>query len=139
MAVTKIVKDLDAKLMADGTISKDFEADYEKVHKMLNTFMRQTGEELTAENFDAGDAKLRDWLMILYKEGASQEKLTSYLRCGLAHLCYDFIQTQKENAALPTDELVTRALLSFKARKFAGKRFKAAQSRLDETISLKKK
>lgn len=139
MAVTKIVKDLDEKLMNDGTISNDFESDYEKVHKMLNTFMRQTGEVLTAENFDAGDAKLRDWLMILYKEGASQEKLTSYLRCGLAHLCYDFIQTQEENRELSTDELVTRALQSFKARKFNTKYFKAAQSRMDETISLKKK
>ena len=139
MAVTKIVKALDEKLMNDGTISKEFEADYEKVHKILNTFMRQTGAELTAENFDEGDAKLRDWLMILYKEGAGQEKLTSYLRCGLAHLCYDFIQTQKENAELATDELITRALQSFKARKFNNKRFKAAQSRMDETISLKKK
>ena len=139
MAVTKIVKDLDAKLMNDGTISKDFEADYEKVHKMLNTFVRQTGAELTEENFDEGDAKLRDWLMILYKQGASQEKLTSYLRCGLAHLCYDFIQTQKENEGLATDELITRALQSFKARKFQNKYFKAAQSKMEETISLKKK
>ena len=139
MAVTKIVQDLDEKLMNDGTISKDFADDYEKVHKMLNTFMRQTGRELTQENFDEGDAKLRDWLMVLYKQGASQEKLTSYLRCGLAHLCYDFIQTQKENADLATDALITRALQSFKARNFDAKFFKVSQSKLDETISLKKR
>ena len=138
MAVTKIVKDLDEKLMNDETISKSYAQDYEKVHKMLNTFVRQTGEELTPENFDEGDAKLRDWLMILYKEGAAQEKLTSYLRCGLAHLCYDFVQTQKENAGLSTDELITRALQSFKARKFQNKYFKASQSKMDGTISLKK-
>ncbi len=138
MAVTKVVRDLDAKLMSDGTINPDFESDYDKVHKMLNTFVRQTGAVLTAENFDEGDAKLRDWLMILHKQGASQEKLTSYLRCGLAHLCYDFVQTQEENRALPTDELVTRALQSFKARKFQNKYFKVAPTKLEETISLKK-
>lgn len=139
MAVTEIVKKLDEKLMNDGTISKDFASDYELVHKMLNKFVRQTGEVLTPERFDEGDSTLRDWLMILYKKNASQEKLTSYLRCGLAHLCYDFIQTQEENKDLKTDELITRALQSFKARKFNTKFFKVAPTRIDETISMTKK
>ncbi len=137
MAVTKIVRELDAKLMTDGTISEEFAADYDKVHKMLNTFVRQTGGVLTAENFDIGDAKLRDWLMILYKQGASQEKLTSYLRCGLAHLSYDFIVTQEENRELPPSEAVTRALQSFKKRKFNSRFFKVSQSKMTDTISLK--
>ena len=55
MAVTKIVKELDSKLMEDGTISKEFEADYQKVHKMLNTFVKQTGGQVTAENFKKGE------------------------------------------------------------------------------------
>lgn len=137
MAVTKIVKELDSKLMEDGTISKEFEADYQKVHKMLNTFVKQTGGQVTAENFKKGEDTLRDWLMILYKQGAPQERLTSYLRCGFAHLSYDFISTQEENAGLASGELITRALQSFKKRKFNTKYFKLVKSKAATKISLK--
>lgn len=137
MAVTKIVKELDSKLMEDGTISKEFEADYQKVHKMLNTFVKQTGGQVTAENFKKGEDTLRDWLMILYKQGATQERLTSYLRCGFAHLSYDFISTQEENAGLASGELITRALQSFKKRKFNTKYFKLVKSKAATKISLK--
>lgn len=137
MAVTKIVKELDSKLMEDGTISKEFEADYQKVHKMLNTFVKQTGGQVTAENFKKGEDTLRDWLMILYKQGAPQERLTSYLRCGFAHLSYDFISTQEENAGLASGELITRALQSFKKRKFNTKYFKLVKSKVETKISLK--
>ncbi|MGN0730305.1 MAG: hypothetical protein ACI4MA_00180 [Treponema sp.] len=137
MAVTKIVKELDSKLMEDGTISKEFEADYQKVHKMLNTFVKQTGGQVTAENFKKGEDTLRDWLMILYKQGATQERLTSYLRCGFAHLSYDFISTQEENAGLASGELITRALKSFKKRKFNTKYFKLVKSKAATKISLK--
>ena len=137
MAVTKIVKELDSKLMEDGTISKEFEADYQKVHKMLNTFVKQTGGQVTAENFKKGEDTLRDWLMILYKQGATQERLTSYLRCGFAHLSYDFISTQEENAGLASGELITRALQSFKKRKFNTKYFKLVKSKVETKISLK--
>lgn len=137
MAVTKIVKELDLKLMEDGTISKEFEEDYQKVHKMLNTFVKQTGGQVTAENFEKGEEKLRDWLMILYKKGATQERLTDYLRCGFAHLSYDFISTQEENEGLPSSELITRALKSFKKRKFNTKYFKVVKAKVDTTISLK--
>lgn len=137
MAVTKIVKELDSKLMEDGTISKEFEADYQKVHKMLNTFVKQTGGQVTAGNFKKGEDTLRDWLMILYKQGATQERLTSYLRCGFAHLSYDFISTQEENAGLASGELITRALQSFKKRKFNTKYFKLVKSKAATKISLK--
>ena len=137
MAVTKIVKELDSKLMEDGTISKEFEADYQKVHKMLNTFVKQTGGQVTAENFKKGEDTLRDWLMILYKQGATQERLTSYLRCGFAHLSYDFISTQEENTRLASGELITRALQSFKKRKFNTKYFKLVKSKVETKISLK--
>ncbi len=115
----------------------DYSRDYKHVHSMLNNYMRRSGKELTQENFDKGDQKLRDWLMILHKEGASQEKLTSYLRCGLAHLSFDFIASQ--NRDLDNDELVTRALQSFKHRKYHKKFFRKSPTRITERISISKK
>ena len=54
------------------------------------------------------------WLLTLHKQGASQEKLTGYLRCGLAHLNYDYIESQYRQIGI--EDLVTRTLLSLKKR-----------------------
>jgi hypothetical protein len=137
MADSKIVKELDSKLMEQGVLSKDYSRDYKLVHKMLNSYMKRSGKILTQENFNKGNQTLRDWLMILHKEGASQEKLTSYLRCGLAHLSFDFIASQ--NKDLSNGELVTRALQSFKARNYHKSFFRKAPTKVTERISLKKK
>jgi hypothetical protein len=131
------VKALDSKLIEQGVISKSYSKDYQLVHKMLNSYMKRSGKVLTQKNFDKGNEKLRDWLMILHKEGASQEKLTSYLRCGLAHLSYDFIASQ--NRDLSNKELATRALRSFKLRGFHKSFFKKAPTKEEKRISLKKK
>jgi hypothetical protein len=137
MADSKVVKELDSKLMEQGVISKEYSRDYKIVHKMLNSYMKRTGKILTQKNFDRGNEKLRDWLMILHKEGASQEKLTSYLRCGLAHLSFDFIASQ--NRDLSNGVLVTRALQSFKGRNYHKSFFRKSPSKVTERISLKKK
>lgn len=137
MADSKIIQRLDNRLMKDGYLSMDFKNDYQTVHDMLNTYMRRYGGKVPDENFKKGEEKLRDWLMILYKKGASQDKLTSYLRCGLAHLSYDYIASQ--NRKLPGSELITRSLQSFKLRKYHRTFFKVAHSKEKTRITIKKK
>jgi hypothetical protein len=137
MADSRIVQRLDQRLIKEGLLSEDFKKDYQTVHDMLNTYMRRYGGKLPDENFKKGEEKLRDWLMILYKKGASQEKLTSYLRCGLAHLSFDHIAAQNRN--LPGSELITRSLQSFKLRKFNKTFFRVSHSKEKERITIKKK
>ena len=137
MADAKTIRKLDIKLIDDGVLSTDYKNEYKLVHNMLNTYQRKTGSILTASNFKQGEEKLRDWLMILNKKGADQKKLTNYLRCGLAHLSYDYISSN--NKDVPDDELITRSLLSYKSRNFHKKFFKVAPLKKERTISIKKR
>ncbi len=136
MAEAKLVADLDRKLMEEGIIDPRYMDDYKKVHSMLNTHVRKTGKILSEETFDRGDRKLRKWLMVLFRQGAPQEKLSSYLRCGLAHLCFDFIESSYH--AISADDLVARAIQSFKMRNFHKTYFRAAPSGI-RGASVKKK
>ena len=86
--------------------------------------------------FNKGDAAARDWLLILYKQGASQEKLTGYLRCALAHLCLDYIDSTYKK--IDDEDLVTRALLSFKSRKLHKTFYKVPASEKVKVKPLKK-
>ena len=137
MAESRIVRNLDEKLVADGTVPKEYLADYGKIHSMLNTFMRRYGGALSDKNFKEGEKKLRDYLMVLHKKGASQEKLTAYLRIGLAHLSFDYIASN--DPSLGTDDLIYRSLQSFKQRKFHKTFFKVAPTKDKERISIKKR
>jgi hypothetical protein len=67
MADSKVVKELDSKLMEQGVISKEYSRDYKIVHKMLNSYMKRTGKILTQKNFDRGNEKLRDYLVPVYR------------------------------------------------------------------------
>ena len=136
MAENRIVARLDQRLIKDGIIDALIEKDYKKVHDMLNTHVRKTGKILTEETFKKGDDALRSWLMLLYKKGASQEKLTSYLRSGLAHLCFDFIESTYER--IDPDELITRALLSFKNRGYQKSFFKVSAAEIAKLQAKKK-
>jgi len=136
MAEVKQVIDLDKKLMEEGIIDPAYMDDYKKVHAMLNTHVRKTGKILSEETFDRGDQQLRKWLMVLYRQGAPQEKLSSYLRCGLAHLCFDFIESSYH--AISTDDLVTRAIQSFKKRSFHKTYFRVAPSEIKAPSGKKK-
>jgi hypothetical protein len=129
MADSKRVKKLDDKLMENQIIDPSYKADYKKVHTMLNTHVRKNGEILSEESFKMGRNALKTWLMLLYKKGASQEKLTSYLRCGLAHICFDYVESTYHSIGI--DELITRALQSFKKRKFHKAYFKVSTSEIN--------
>ncbi len=137
MAEVKLVADLDKKLMEEGVMDPAYMDDYKKVHSMLNTHVRKTGKILSEETFDRGDQELRKWLMVLYRQGAPQEKLSSYLRCGLAHLCFDFIESSYH--AISTDDLVARAIQSFKMRNFHKTYFRVAPSEIKASSGKKKK
>jgi hypothetical protein len=137
MAETKLVADLDKKLMEEGIIDPSFMEDYKKVHGMLNTHVRKTGRILSEETFEKGDQKLRKWLIVLYKQGAPQEKLSSYLRCGLAHLCFDFIESSYK--AISNDDLIARAIQSFKMRNFHKTYFKVSPNEIKAQSGKRKK
>ncbi len=137
MAEIKLVGDLDKKLMEEGIIDPAYMEDYKKVHSMLNTHVRKTGTIMSEETFDRGDQQLRKWLMVLYRQGAPQEKLSSYLRCGLAHLCFDFIESSYH--AISMDDLVARAIQSFKMRNFHKTYFRIAPSEIKASPGKKKK
>ncbi len=136
VAENKIVVRLDQKLMQDGSIDASIERDYKKVHDMLNTHVRKTGKILTEETFEKGNQALRTWLMLLYKKGATQDKLTSYLRCGLAHLCFDYIESTYKS--IDIDELITRALLSFKNRGYQNSFFRVSPAEMAQLEARKK-
>lgn len=116
MADKRVASQLDQKLIDSGIIAADFAKDYEKVHTFMNKDVKKYDKALGEEDFSVGEKALREWLNTLNKQGASQEKLTSYLRVGLAHLCFDYIDLKNEK--LTDDEHVTRALQSFKKRHY---------------------
>ena len=133
MADYKIVQKLDEKLIAEGVLDSAYKDDYRKVHSKLNSDYKKSGAVLPAKIFAKNEARLRKWLGELYKKGASQERLTSYLRCGLAHLSFDFIESSYKS--IDKEDLLTRALLSFKNREFNKTYYKAT----DTAILVKKK
>jgi hypothetical protein len=136
MADTKNIDKLDSKLIESGLIDPNLHSDYKKVHTFLNSHVRKNGKILTEVTFSKGDVELRKWLMILYKKGATQEKLTSYLRVGLAHLCYNFVESTYKQISV--DDLVTRALQSFKNRKFHKTFFKLSVAEAKTSVRGKK-
>ncbi|WCL49164.1 hypothetical protein [Leptospira sp. GIMC2001] len=132
MADTKNITKLDQRLIADKLIDSNLLGDYKKVHSFLNSHVRKNGKILTEETFSKGDAELRSWLMLLYKKGASQEKLTSYLRVGLAHLCFNFIESTYSQ--IPLDDLIGRTLVSFKKRNFHKTFFKVSLAEAKDSV-----
>lgn len=136
MAEIKIVQKLDDKLIENKIISKQYKADYLLVHKKLNSLMKKTGRILSEDTFAKGELALRKWLLMLQKQGASQEKLTSYLRCGLAHLSFDFIESTYKQ--IDSDDLIARTLVSLKKRKFHNTFFKAPVEKKIKAVKKKK-
>ncbi|MBM9577349.1 hypothetical protein JWG45_09310 [Leptospira sp. 201903070] len=127
MADSAIVRKLDLRLIEDGILDGAFVDDYSLVHQKLNEEFHKTGRSAQPEaNFELGEKILREWLHGLARQGASQDKLTSYLRSGLAHLSYDFIESSNEGMETgDIDELIGRALVSFKNRDFEKTFFRA--------------
>ena len=135
MAELKKVMKLDQKLIEMGILDPTIDKDYKKVHSMLNTHVRKNGKILTDETFKKGDEALRKWLMLLYKKCASQEKLTSFLSCGLSHLSFVFIESGFSKIEL--DDLIARALKSFKNRKYNKSFFKVSSAEMKALASRK--
>ncbi|TGK30946.1 hypothetical protein EHQ12_10830 [Leptospira gomenensis] len=129
MADSAIVRKLDARLIEDDILDPAFEEDYSLVHQKLNDEIHKSGRSAQPEEtFALGEKILRDWLHGLARQGASQEKLTSYLRCGLAHLSYDFVESANEGLETSdVDELIGRALVSFKNRDFETSFFRMSE------------
>lgn len=109
---------LDEKLIKDETISSKLKDDYVRVHDLLNKNVKTYDVYLKNDDFKSAEADLRKWLKTLQKQGAGSEKLNSFLKCGMAHLCFDYIDVKKEGDGLDEDTKVTRALQSFKKRRF---------------------
>ncbi|WP_061249342.1 hypothetical protein [Leptospira alstonii] len=117
MADSVIVQKLDTRLIEEGILDRAFEKDYSLVHQKLNEEIRKTGKFAESKvNFELGEKILRDWLLGLARQGASQDKLTNYLRCGLAHLSYERIES--DNEGTDVDSLILRALVSFQEQDF---------------------
>lgn len=132
MADQKGIGKLDEKLINDQIIPESFSAELPLVHKKMNAILKKTGAILSDEIFETGNAALRKWLNLLHKQGASQEKLTAYLRSGLAHLTYDFIESQYHQ--IDIDDLVSRTLVSLKNRNLHASFFKAPAPKKASTV-----
>jgi len=124
MADKKGIVKLDEKLVSMRLIPRKMLIDLPLVHKKMNSILKKTGAVLSDEVFETGNLALRKWLQLLNKQGASQEKLTAYLRCGLAHLTYDYTESQYQQIGI--DDLVSRSILSLKMRKQHTSFFKPA-------------
>ncbi|HKL87118.1 MAG TPA: hypothetical protein VJ861_12375 [Treponemataceae bacterium] len=83
---------LDEKLMNDETISSSLKNDYIRVHDLLNKNVKTYDVYLMNDDFKGAEADLRKWLKTLQKQGAGPEKLNSFLKCGMAHLCFDYME-----------------------------------------------
>lgn len=123
MADQRGISKLDEKLIGANIIPKSLAGDLPLVHRKMNAILKKTGAILTDAIFETGNEALRKWLNLLHKQGASQEKLTAYLRSGLAHLTYDFIESQYHQIDL--DDLVSRTLVSLKNRNLHTSFYKA--------------
>lgn len=125
MADKKGIEKLDEKLIGAKIVSKQYKADLPLVHRKMNSIIKKTGRVLSDAVFETGNAALRKWLALLSKQGATQAKLTAYLRCGLAHLTYDYVESQYKK--IGPDDLISRTLVSMKNRKFHNCFFKPGQ------------
>jgi len=124
MADKKGIAKLDEKLVSMRLIPRQLLGELPLVHRKMNSIIKKTGAILSDEVFETGNLALRKWLQLLSKQGASQAKLTAYLRCGLAHLTYDYTESQYRQ--IDGDDLVSRSIISLKMRKLHTSFFKPA-------------
>ena len=124
MADKKGIAKLDEKLVSMRLIPRQLLGELPLVHRKMNSIIKKTGAILSDEVFETGNQALRKWLQLLGKQGASQAKLTAYLRCGLAHLTYDYTESQYRQ--IDGDDLVSRSIISLKMRNLHTSFFKPA-------------
>jgi hypothetical protein len=112
----ELLTGLDRALIDRGIIAGEYAGEYGDVHAAMTRFRAGTGVYFSTKNLADGESYLRKWLTRLGAEGAPNKKLTSFLRCGLAHLCHDFIEFTFE--CIPPEEIAEKALASFMSRNY---------------------
>jgi hypothetical protein len=131
MADKQGISKLDRKLVSDKVLKGAYKADFPLVHRKMNSIIKKTGTVLSDEVFEKGNKALRKWLDLLDRQGASQDKLTAYLRCGLAHLTYDYIGSQYKKIGV--DDLLIRTVSSLKNRKLNASFYKPREDGAEAT------
>lgn len=131
----ELLTGLDRVLIDNGIIEETYTGEYYTVHEAMKRFRAGTGVYFSTRNLAEGEAYLRKWLARLGTKGAAKKKLTSFLRCGLAHLCYDFIEFTFE--CIPPEEITQRALLSFTGRNYHRATLSAGTKKPPKTVGKK--
>ena len=63
--------------------------DYNVVHNRIDYGVKWYGGKHREKDWYHSEEGFRDWLYGMSNRGASQEKLTAYLRCGMGHFSLD--------------------------------------------------
>jgi hypothetical protein len=104
--------------------------DYDIVHARIDRGVQWYGGAHRELDFYHSEDGLRDWLTGMQNRGAAQDKLTAYLRCGLAHFALDEADTRwydrdpEGYVTLPWDKVYEGALKSMLALGLHRKFFK---------------
>ncbi len=65
------------------------EYDYNAVHNRIDKGVKWYGGAHRDEDYYHSEEGLRDWLRGKENQGMKQDKLTAFLRCGMAHFALD--------------------------------------------------
>ncbi|EJO77690.1 hypothetical protein LEP1GSC045_1444 [Leptospira interrogans serovar Pomona str. Kennewicki LC82-25] len=112
MTDSVLIQKLNARLIDEGILDRTFEEDYSIVHQKLNEeIFKIENPSLPEINFELGEKFLKNWLTGLSHQGTSQDKLTNYLRCGLAHLSYEYIKSNDQEIEI--DDKIESTIVFF--------------------------
>ncbi|WP_061261771.1 hypothetical protein [Leptospira interrogans] len=117
MTDSALIQKLNARLIDEGILDRTFEENYSIVYQKLNEeIFKIENPSLPEINFELGEKFLKNWLTGLSHQGISQDKLTNYLRCGLAHLSYEYIKSNDQEIEI--DDKIESTIVFFKNRNF---------------------
>ncbi|AAS70779.1 hypothetical protein GS518_10950 [Leptospira interrogans] len=117
MTDSVLIQKLNARLIDEGILDRTFEENYSIVYQKLNEeIFKIENPSLPEINFELGEKFLKNWLTGLSHQGISQDKLTNYLRCGLAHLSYEYIKSNDQEIEI--DDKIESTIVFFKNRNF---------------------
>lgn len=107
---------MDRALIEQGIIDPGFTEECIPIHESMRHFRSETGRNFSTGDLQNGERYLRQWLKQVHDKGASEAKLITMLRCGLGHLCYDFVEFTYE--MIHPEDIVGKAIASFKSRNY---------------------
>lgn len=114
MPARDIHQDFDSFLISGGYLPDGYE--YDIVHNRLDDGSRKYGSHHRDMDIYHTEDGIRYWLQGMSNRNASQEKLTAYLRCALAHIALDMAETeirenlQEDTVKMPEEELFEYAM-----------------------------